>query len=335
MQITNFNPSWAEYCNWDPVNKDHIYYINTIGWANIRYHKMNIITQEDIEIPLSPDFYSSGTSGDLGFDITSDGSEILFVRDHAYQYAYVGYQDMSGNSSRIIVPYLADRVMLGRINRNDAWIVLHQGTGFPAYTPHNIIKIDKDGNQLIKLTFGQGSESNSFACWTKGGNDDYILFESNRYGDYEIVAMKADGISYPAGMINLSNNPATDKEPDWTPHGSFFDVKIDIKPGSYPNTINMGSNGTVPVAIFSMSNFDATTVDPQSVTLAGASVKLRGKGTPMSSFEDINGDGLIDIIVHISTEALQLNDADTKAVLEGKTYSGLQIMGVDSVRIIK
>ena len=34
-------------------------------------------------------------------------------------------------------------------------------------------------------------------------------------------------------------------------------VAIDIKPNAVPNTINLGSNGTVAVAIFSTSSFDA------------------------------------------------------------------------------
>jgi len=55
-------------------------------------------------------------------------------------------------------------------------------------------------------------------------------------------------------------------------------VAIDIKPGSDPNSINLSSAGVVPVAILSSATFDATQVDPASVTLAGARVKLIGKG---------------------------------------------------------
>jgi hypothetical protein len=71
------------------------------------------------------------------------------------------------------------------------------------------------------------------------------------------------------------------------------------------------------------------------MTLAGANVKLKGKGTPMASIEDINGDGLDDIAAHVNTTALQLALGDTEAVLEGQTIDGLMIWGVDSVRIVK
>ncbi|MHC4521451.1 MAG: hypothetical protein ACYTAS_22900, partial [Planctomycetota bacterium] len=47
-------------------------------------------------------------------------------------------------------------------------------------------------------------------------------------------------------------------------------ICIDIKPGSWPNAINQGSNGLIPIAIFSSPEFDATQVDPTTVSLAGA-----------------------------------------------------------------
>jgi hypothetical protein len=114
----------------------------------------------------------------------------------------------------------------------------------------------------------------------------------------------------------------------------FTAVAIDIKPGGFPNSINLGSGGTVPVAILSAPGFDATTVNPTTVTLAGAQVKLKGKGTPMASFDEVNGDGLLDLVVHVSTEALQLSETDTEAILEGQTFGGTLIRGTDSVRIV-
>ena len=113
-----------------------------------------------------------------------------------------------------------------------------------------------------------------------------------------------------------------------------LNVGIDIKPGSYPNSINIGSNGVVPVAIFSTAGFDATQIDPVTLTLADADVKLRGKGVPMTSFEDVDGDGLLDLVAHVETEGLVLTGEDTVALLEGQTLAGTAIQGVDSVRVL-
>ncbi len=43
-----------------------------------------------------------------------------------------------------------------------------------------------------------------------------IAFESNRDGNYEIYVMNADG----SGQTNLTNNPAFDFAPDWSPDGT-------------------------------------------------------------------------------------------------------------------
>jgi hypothetical protein len=114
-----------------------------------------------------------------------------------------------------------------------------------------------------------------------------------------------------------------------------FNVAIDIKPGSYPNSINLGSQGNVPVAILSSPSFDATTVDPSTVTLADAKVRVKGKKNElMASKVDVNGDGLLDLLVHIDTTSLELSSTDVEAVLKGMTYGGDPVVGKDSVRIV-
>lgn len=111
-------------------------------------------------------------------------------------------------------------------------------------------------------------------------------------------------------------------------------VTIDIKPGSFPNTINLGSTGNVPVAIFSTPAFDARTVDPLSITLDSAAVKLKGNGTAQASSEDVNGDGLLDLVVHVETEALELTETSERAILEGMTFDAFSIRGSDFVQIV-
>lgn len=114
----------------------------------------------------------------------------------------------------------------------------------------------------------------------------------------------------------------------------LIEVGIDIKPNSFPNNINLSSNGTTPVAIFSSTNFDATTINPTTVSLAGVQVRLKRNGTPMVSFEDINTDGLLDMILRISTRDMQLNETDIITVLNGQTFNGMFIKGTDLVRIV-
>jgi len=112
-------------------------------------------------------------------------------------------------------------------------------------------------------------------------------------------------------------------------------VAIDIKPGSFPNSINLSSAGVVPVAILSSTTFDATQVDAATVTLAGAAVKLIGKGDKFAcSAQDVNEDGLLDVVCHVVTAQFMVEPGDSVAVLEAKTFSGQAIRGQDSINIV-
>ena len=55
---------------------------------------------------------------------------------------------------------------------------------------------------------------------------------------------------------------------------------------------------------------------------------------PMASSEDVNQDGLMDLVVHVYTSGLTLTDGDVETVLEGTTFDGQRIRGSDSVRIV-
>jgi Tol biopolymer transport system component len=220
-QVTNRPGSaYVSMCSWDPIDPDIIYYIDVYGDYYI--HKFNLATNTDTPIP------NSSGLGNHYFDVTTDGSEILFCREpsnYNTSAMYVGYQNMTGNSERIIVPSDGNARHGIRINRIDNWIAYLMANGSGA--PLNIFKIDKEGLNNTQLTFGSGIERNEFPVWTRGRNDDYIVFDSNRYGNYEIVLMKADGNSYPEGMINLTNNSASDNYPDWTPiNGNNVQMKL-------------------------------------------------------------------------------------------------------------
>ena len=114
-----------------------------------------------------------------------------------------------------------------------------------------------------------------------------------------------------------------------------IEVTIDIKPGSFPNSINLSSAGVIPVAILSSATFDATTVDPDTISLAGARIKMVGKsGKYLAHEEDINGDGLIDLVCQVETAQFMIEVGESVAVLEAETYEGILIRGEDTVRIV-
>jgi len=109
-------------------------------------------------------------------------------------------------------------------------------------------------------------------------------------------------------------------------------VDLDIKPGSVPNSINTKSKGVIPVAILSTATFDATSVDPRSVTFGpGAATEAHGRG----HIEDVNGDSIQDLVLHFSTQQSGLDVGDTRACVDGTTYGGAPIHGCDTVRTVR
>jgi hypothetical protein len=104
-------------------------------------------------------------------------------------------------------------------------------------------------------------------------------------------------------------------------------VEIDIKPGSDPNSINLGCHGVIPVAILTTVAFDAATVDPDTVSFEGAAPKH-------SALEDVDGDGDVDMILHFRCQEASIEPDAEEACLQGSTYAGPAFEGCDSVRIV-
>lgn len=147
------------------------------------------------------------------------------------------------------------------------------------------------------------------------------------------LALDSSRSVYVAGYT-LSSSIGYPYKPTLIKYTQDVPVAIDIKPGAFPNSIKLSTGGNVAVAILSSSTFDATRVDPTTVTLASAPVQLKGKGTLLASVEDVNMDGRLDMVALVSTQALQLSETDTEARVNGRTVDGVSFEGTDSVRVI-
>ena len=133
---------------------------------------------------------------------------------------------------------------------------------------------------------------------------------------------------------NLANNTAVENT-TVNAAPSSLRVDIDIKPGSDPNSINSKSKGKIPVAILSTPDFDATSqVDKSSLTF-GRTGDEDSLSKCTKSNEDVNGDGLDDIVCHFNTQDTGFQQGNTEGILKGKTVGGAPIELRDSVRIVK
>lgn len=112
-------------------------------------------------------------------------------------------------------------------------------------------------------------------------------------------------------------------------------VGIEIKPPALPPVrINPRSGGKIPVAILSTASFNAVTqVDRKSLTF-GHSGNEASLVFCNRSGEDVNNDGLPDLVCHFSTRRSAFVAGDTNAVLNGKTVTGAAIQGSEAIRTV-
>lgn len=111
-------------------------------------------------------------------------------------------------------------------------------------------------------------------------------------------------------------------------------VAIDVKPGSFPNSINPKSKGKIPVGILSSSTFDAPAQIDQGSLTFGQTGDEPSLAFCNPSLEDVNGDGLPDLVCHFTTQLTEFRPGDTVGVLKGNSVAGIPITGTDSVRIV-
>jgi len=110
-----------------------------------------------------------------------------------------------------------------------------------------------------------------------------------------------------------------------------LNVNIDVQPGDSQPVVNLKSQGVVPVAILSTSTFDATKVNPLTVRFG----RTGTEASPVhSSLQDVNGDGLLDMVLQFKTQSTGFQLGDSQATLMGRTLDGTPFRGSSTMQVI-
>lgn len=114
-------------------------------------------------------------------------------------------------------------------------------------------------------------------------------------------------------------------------------VDVDVLPSDDPNEVSLKSKGVLPVAVLSSADFDAATLDPTTIRLGDP--ELSGVAQPVRcSWEDVDLDGRIDLVLKFSMPTLVANgaiDADSLELsLTGETTDGGAVAGSDAVVVV-
>jgi hypothetical protein len=183
-------------------------------------------------------------------------------------------------------------------------------------------------------------DNNTFDGWKLGQYAIYVENDATTpvgVGENNTFVDQAAGTYAVFNDYMLSSGYAVGWEFDGDATGCappVIEVDIDIKPGSFPNSVNHRGKGKIPVAILSTADFDAPSdVGPDSLTF-GPTGDEDSLAFCSPSPEDVDGDGLYDLVCHFFTQSAGFACGDEMGVLKGQTVDGVPMEGSDSVRIL-
>jgi hypothetical protein len=106
---------------------------------------------------------------------------------------------------------------------------------------------------------------------------------------------------------------------------------IDIRPVNSEEAFNPKSKGVVSVAILTTSHLDATKVNASTVRFGATGTEAASVHTVL---KDIDGDGDLDMVVHVRNQETLIPCGANLAVLKGQTLSGEAFRGQGGVRTV-
>lgn len=114
-------------------------------------------------------------------------------------------------------------------------------------------------------------------------------------------------------------------------------VTVDIKPGTGPNCIQPSSRGVISVAVLG-SSVDVTQIDLATIQIDDdGDVSTAGVSPLRSSFEDVDGDGKLDLVLKFRTQDLNTAGMFSLAdslFITGGLKDGQQIRGSDRISLV-
>lgn len=264
-------------------------------------------------------------------DINGDGLQDIVITD---------VTDPASDNRRIQVFY--GRKMWGRnfTNAQPDWQVVASDTS-----------VRVGGAVLARDLTGAGSDD-LILCTIKGAEDQLRLFHGGperdgitsteaadlvlRVGDTrdgvcgsaEVMAyLDREGVPQvlvAAPLATVQGIPGAGKAYVYAP---YVPMKIDIRPGGYPNIVTPGSDGVVAVAILPDGGLDPKSVDVSTLRLAGVPAAS-------SNFCRYNPENEDALCAFFEAKNIRLKLSDRIAILTGKLKDGTPVYGSDSVLVL-
>jgi hypothetical protein len=156
-------------------------------------------------------------------------------------------------------------------------------------------------------------------------------------GGSAYVASGFQGGGYPGGYMFIDGiSSSSDKSDIIFRTGLSQSDLIQIKKGGSAFCGNRNASDGLLIAILSSDMFDATTVNPATVSFGGAGVKKTGKsGRYLCSKGDANRDGLPDLMCRVDPNQLSIEEGASSVTVEAATFDGTTMIGDEDPQCAK
>lgn len=96
--------------------------------------------------------------------------------------------------------------------------------------------------------------------------------------------------------------------------------------------INLKSNYVIPVWLLGSGRLDVSEVDVTTLAFGPGAAPLAHRNGP--HFDDVNGDGVMDLLGHFRTEEAGIGSGDPEVCLTGETLDGIPFEGCAALRTV-
>jgi uncharacterized membrane protein len=214
-------------------------------------------------------------------------------------------------------------------------------------------------NATHQVGYGKGETTGDYGhalLWNGSAESviDLHQFLPAEFAGWGSVARSIDSNGNIVGYVHRNLYPAIDINTIavmWQPvtESVTIKVKVDIKPWSCRNPVNVRSHGVLPVAILGTEDLDVTTIDTASIRLAGVAPirsDYKDVGSPKNDAKkcacaSARKDGLIDLTLKFDTQKIvqaigEVSRGDIVTLeLTGTLNDGTPVEGADTVLILK
>ncbi|UCD29151.1 MAG: hypothetical protein JSV03_01310 [Planctomycetota bacterium] len=165
-----------------------------------------------------------------------------------------------------------------------------------------------------------------------------FIIPNNRTG--AINSYIASGVITGYGNVGAGNLNIFDDGSDLHVTGiPPLEVDVDILPDDDPNllTVNTQGKGRLPIAILGSEEYDINEIDLDTISIAGLVIPVKAKVG-----DDVSGDGLADLTVHVSRRdlilalGLDIMEPGTAVpiTIDCNLLNGRTVFGTDNVELV-